>query len=264
MRQRRSGAHRRVRSTAYAALDAAFLGRGVPRTVNGQRVRFPAPWSRYYPSQYEEAKHRFLVGACKPGTTVVDGGAHIGLFTVVMANAVGPEGWVLAFEPTPGTRAVLAKTIALNDLGATVSPRPEGLSATTGSTTLHIGPDEGTSSNSLLGRLGEAPPGSEQAVPTLALDDLLPTLASPVSCIKLDIEGAELDALRGAAAMLERFRPALCVEVHPRMLRRAGHDPVAVHDLLVERGYRLSEAGASCPRQRFEGDELFELQATCG
>lgn len=263
MRQRSAGAHRRVRSTAYAALDAAFLGRGVPRTVNGQRVRFPAPWSRYYPGKYEEAKHRFLVRSCRPGTTVVDGGAHLGLFTVVMAKAVGPDGWVLAFEPTPGTRGVLVKTIALNDLGARVFLRPEALSRKTGSTTLHIGPDEATSSNSLVAQPPGAVAGSDKVVPTLALDDLLPTLASAVSCIKLDIEGAELDALLGATATLEQFRPALCVEVHPRMLRSAGHEPVQVHDLLVDLGYELFEGVRRCARERFEEDELFEFQASC-
>lgn len=262
MGQLQAGAHRRLRSTAYAALDAAYLGRGVPRTVNGERLRFPAAWSRYYPAAYEEAKHRFLLRHCQPGTTVIDGGAHIGLFTVVMARAVGPDGWVLAFEPTPGTRAVLTTTVALNQLGATVSVRPEALAAATGRTTLHIGPVPGTSSNSVA-----VPPpegvGTEREVPTVAVDDLLPGLAAPVSCLKLDIEGAELDALLGARATLDRFRPALCVEVHPRALKAAGREPAAVHDLLVgDLGYELHEGAAPCPRERFEQDDLFELQAS--
>jgi FkbM family methyltransferase len=254
-----------VRRTAYAALDAALLGRGVPRTVNGGRVRFPAEWSRYYPRVYEATMHGFLRGQCAPGTTVIDGGAHIGLFTVAMARAVGPDGWVLAFEPTPGTRAVLTRTVALNDLGATVCVRPEGLTDVTGRNTFHIGGTEGSNSNSLVGwsagnAAGRAT-GTSREVPTLALDDLLPTLAAPVSCIKLDVEGAELDALTGAKAMLERFHPALCIGVHPRMLQAGGHEPAEVRDLLLDLGYRLYEGPRDCPPERFEQDDLFDFQA---
>lgn len=261
MTQLRAVARRRVRTAAYAAVDAAFLGRGVPRTVNGERVRFPAPWSRYYPGVYEQAKHRFLVDHCASGTTVIDGGAHIGLFTVAMAHAVGPDGWVLAFEPAPDTRRVLTRTVALNDLGATVSVRPEGLSADTGVTTLHLGATEGSNANSLVA--SPLAPGAQKEVPTLAIDDLLPTLASPVSCIKLDIEGAELDALLGAKALLERFHPALCIEVHPRMLRATGHAPPEIRDLLVGLGYHLTEGGHECRPERFDQDDLFEFQAAC-
>lgn len=250
-----------VKTAAYGILDAAFVGRGVPRTVNGDRIRFPARWCRYYPSAYEPAKHDFLVSHCSPGSTVIDGGAHIGLFTVAMARAVGPAGMVLAFEPTPGTRAVLTRTIALNDLGATVSVRPEGLSAATDRMTLHVGPTEGSNTNSLVGiAVGE----SSVDVPTVALDDLLPTLASDVSCIKLDIEGAELDALLGAEVLLRKLRPALCIEVHPRILRTGGRDPMQIRALLLDLGYGLFDGPGPCPAERFAGEEIFEFQAACG
>lgn len=258
MRQLGPDAHRRLRSGSYAILDAAFLGRGVPRRVNGERIRFPAAWSRYYPTRYEVDKHRFLVDHCRPGSTVIDGGAHIGLFTVCMANAVGRNGWVLAFEPTPGTRAVLTRTVALNGLGASVSVRPEALGATTGRMSLHIGPTEGSNSNSLMeGRAGS----TAAEVPTLALDDVLATLPSDPSCIKLDIEGAELDALLGAEALLRKHRPALCIEVHPRALRAGQRDPEQVRDLLLDLGYELFDGARPCPTERFAGDELFEFQA---
>jgi len=248
----------------YAGLDAVFLGRGVPRRINGARVRFPARWSRYYPSVYERTMHEFLVRHCAPGTTVIDGGAHLGLFTAAMARAVGPDGSVLAFEPTPGTRAVLTKTVALNDLGACVCVRPEGLAAKTGRTTFHMGETEGSNSNSLVGWSTTTAGGSQADVPTLALDDLLPTLSSEVSCIKLDVEGADLDALLGARRLLERFHPALCIGVHPRMLRAAGHEPGEVRDLLVDIGYSLYDGSRECPAARFDDDDLFDFQALWG
>jgi len=247
-----------MREPVYALLDAVFVGRGVPRTVNGERIRFPAPWCRYYPATYEQTMHRFLVRSCRPGTAVVDGGAHIGLFTVAMARAVGPRGWVLAFEPTPGTREVLTRTVGLNDVGARVSVRPEGLAGATGRMTLHVGQTEGSNSNSLVAAAME---GSTEQVPTVALDDLLPTMPAQLSCIKLDIEGAEIDALLGAEVLLETFHPALCIGVHPRMLRAGGREPSELRDLLLDHGYTLLDGTRSCPTELFNGDDLFDFQA---
>lgn len=259
MARHRNEARQRMRAAAYVMLDAAFAGHGVPRTVNGQRIRFPAKWCRYYPTTYERKKHEFLVERCRPGSTVIDGGAHIGLFTVAMARAVGPSGRVVAFEPTPATRSVLSRTVALNDVAASVSVRDEALTSVTSRMTLHVAAVEGSNSNSLI---GVAPGGVEEEVPTLALDDLAPTLPSPVSCIKLDIEGAELDALVGAEELLQQQGPALCIEVHPTVLRSADRDPGGVRDLLLDLGYALRDGRQACRLELFDGDEPFEFQAT--
>ena len=132
---------------------------------------------------------------CPEGGTVIDGGAHIGLFTVIMARAVGPAGQVLAFEPTPGTRTVLSRTLELNDVD-NVTVQSSANSSTSGTATFHATGDAGSNANS-LGRVSRAV--LELSVNTCALDDLA---LGRVSCIKLDIEGGELDALLGASELL--------------------------------------------------------------
>src|SRR5438876_1042115 len=102
-----------AKSVAYGALNVCSGGRGLHRVIGGEGVRFPAPWFRYYQEDYEPATFSFLRAYCTPGSAVLDIGAHIGLFSVVMARLVGPSGRVFSFEPSQVSRRVLQETIRI-------------------------------------------------------------------------------------------------------------------------------------------------------
>ena len=104
-----------IKEAAYKILDAVTPGRGVVRNIGGERIRFPAKWSRYYEAGYEPETFRFFRDNLKPGDAVLDIGGHIGLFAVVTARLVGPDGRVFSFEPTPFTRNVLEEVVDLNN-----------------------------------------------------------------------------------------------------------------------------------------------------
>jgi len=106
---------------------------------------------------------------------------------------------------------VLSRTLELNDVD-NVTVQSSALSSTSGTATFHATGDPGSNANS-LGRVSRAV--LELSVNTCALDDLA---LGRVSCIKLDIEGGELDALLGASELLRRDRPAIAMEVHPEQL----------------------------------------------
>lgn len=248
-----------VKRPLYAAVDTALLRRGIRRRVNDEQVRLAPRWARYYPSDYEPEKQRFLRQHCQPGSTVLDLGAHIGLYTVLMARYVGGEGRVLAFEPTPETRRHLRRTIRLNHLG-NVDIHEEAVSASTGAAFLNDTGDPVSNANSL------APiqrTRSQLAVRATSLDDLVATANASwfpgrVSCIKIDIEGAEVDALQGATTLLERDRPALAIEIHPAQLHLLGREPVELWDLLDAAGYVLMDGD-----QRLSRVEVERRQAGC-
>lgn len=241
----------------YAAVDGALLGRGIRRQVNGEQVRMAPRWARYYPCDYEPVKQRFLREHCRRGSTVLDIGAHIGLYTVLMARYVGEEGHVLAFEPTPATRRHLRRTVRLNRL-PNVEVRGEAISGTKGDAWLYDTRDPVSNANSLA-PIQRA--RSQVPVRTVVLDDL--ALANPVSCIKMDIEGAELDALRGAKALMERDRPALTIEIHPVQLAVAGKEAVEIWDFLHAMGYVLMEDSRRLSREEVGSrrSECYETQA---
>jgi FkbM family methyltransferase len=245
-----------AKTATYSAMDVLTRRRGIARSFNGHTVRFHPRWARYYPSAYEPAKQSFLEEMCPEGGTVIDGGAHIGLFTVIMARAVGPAGRVLAFEPTPDTRKVLSRTLRLNEV-ENVTVQSSALSSTSGTAIFHATGDPGSNANS-LGRVSRS--AVEFSVTTCALDDL--TLGR-VSCIKLDIEGGELDALLGAGELLRRDRPAIAMEVHPEQLLLFGRSSQQLWDVLAEHAAVVRRNGRLLDEAQFTREsEPFEVQVT--
>src|SRR4051794_10550225 len=81
-------------------LAARLAPNGVERTVNGEQLRWPAAWSRHYPREYQRPTHSFLERHVTRESLAIDGGAHIGLFTVAMARRVGRGGHVVSVEPS--------------------------------------------------------------------------------------------------------------------------------------------------------------------
>jgi FkbM family methyltransferase len=248
----------RLKGAAYVGLDARHGFRGVPRVVNGESIRFPARWSRYYPATYEPAKAAFLRERSPPGATVLDLGAHIGLFTVHLARAVGPSGRVLSFEPAPATAAALERTVGYNGLRPVVSVRRTALAGRSGEVELFDTGDACSNANSLVRTARTR--GATRATAT-TLDDLVRDEGLAVAVVKMDIEGAELEVLEAAAALLSDQRPAMTIEVHPVELRAAARDPREVLDLLVGHGYVVTEGRATPSRESFARPGCFEVQA---
>jgi FkbM family methyltransferase len=211
-----------AKNVAYGALNLSTAGRGVRRTISGEEIRFPARWSRYYEQNYEPDTFSFLREHCHSGQTVFDVGAHIGLFSVVMAKLVGPTGQVYSFEPTPFTNSVLRETVRLNNVQSVVEVRAEAMSRTSGSATFYDTGDQGSNANSLV------PSQRTQegySVPTVALDDFVGQRGLRMNCLKIDVEGAELEVLLGGQKTIPAFRPPTSLGLHPPFL---GDSPSSV------------------------------------
>lgn len=235
------------RQVAYDVLDLVTGHRGLRRRLNGQAMRFPARWARYYPREYQPDTYQFLLTHCHEHTTVIDAGAHLGVFSVVMARLVGPRGVVLAFEPTPDTREALLQILTLNGVDSIVEVRAEALAERDGTADLHgLGVSVGVA-NSLVTIANASP---LVTVSTKALDSLVePT--SPVSCIKIDVEGAELRVLKGARQTIEAWRPAIALDIHPEAISRGGDTLQELWDVIVGFGYMVRRSSAIISQDDF-------------
>ncbi len=184
--------------------------------------------------EFHRAMHR--IGG--PPGTIVDAGAHDGRLTLPLADLPGTR--VLAFEPLPPAYARLCQAIASLPPGR-VTPRPEALSDQAGSVTLAVprvggaAQEEWASITKDYAAIQRDDPRVEAidrwTVPTLTLDSLHLT---DVTAIKIDVEGAEEEVLRGALDTLRRCRPVISVEIEER--HRAGSTR-AIPDLLRPLGY---------------------------
>jgi FkbM family methyltransferase len=176
---------------------------------------------------------RLLQKLLHPGDVFVDGGANIGLLSLVAAGAVGPTGRVLACEPSPGTMALLRANREANEF-ATLDLHEVALSDYSGYARLMVF-EAGSGLSSFA---PEHDGGREVEVVVATLDTLTQDLGRKVAVVKLDIEGAEAQALRGAHALVERDEPVFLVELEPGHLARQGASVAEVRDALEPRGYK--------------------------
>jgi len=156
-----------------------------------------------------------------PGQTVVDIGAHIGTYTILAANRVGNEGKVLAVEAHPDNYNILLKNLMLNGL-KNVIPVNVALSNREGRVKLYLGKDSGVRASGWHSIIYDNTRAqfveSEKylIVSCVTLDRLLAKLnVKNVDWIKIDVEGAELDVLKGMGATLrDNHQLKMIVELH--------------------------------------------------
>ena len=198
------------------AADSVFLRAGHPpfsASIDGVRVR---GYLRHRSFLHEAAQpgttyRELFTRTLRAGMTVVDGGAHLGLYTVVGARGVGPAGRVLAFEPDPyNLRALEANTRGL----ANVVLSSKALAERPGEATFHR--SSGTIGSSLLPRDSGI---SAETARLTSIDEALAGADLQGLVVKLNVEGAEPRVLEGARETLARCDDAtLFVEISPDLL----------------------------------------------
>ena len=172
-----------------------------------------------------------------PGMTFVDLGAHIGFFTLMAAKLVGDKGRVYAFEPAPENFELLTKNISLNGY-RNVVPIQMAVANEEGSTTLYLNPYSVAHS---LHRDTFGKSRKELCIEVTTLDSYFERLGWPyVSVVKMDIEGAEPNALEGMRGLIKRNRNlVLILEYVPEILERADRDPGKLLSLIRTLGFEM-------------------------
>ena len=148
--------------------------------------------------------------AIAPGMTVVDAGANMGGFSVLAAHRVGTSGRVFAFEPEPRNFASLSRRMRRFPM---VTPVQRAVSDTVGEAVLHL--DSFHAGHSLVGVIA-GPAVSETTVPVTSLDAFVREQGlAGLDVVKLDVEGAELQAIAGMREQLAGPRPPVILcEIH--------------------------------------------------
>ena len=159
----------------------------------------------YWTGTHEVAVQQAISSSLKPGMTFWDIGAHIGFLTLLASRCVGDPGHVHAFEPMEQNRARLLAAIPRNGC-KNITVHAFALASTSGDAVLHA--HESSLMWTLVRERGR-PAG--RAVRCRTLDELAGSLPLP-DLIKIDVEGAEVEVLRGGSRLLGTERPTLIVE----------------------------------------------------
>jgi FkbM family methyltransferase len=171
----------------------------------------------YYMGAFEQSRFDLLKTLVPVGGTFVDVGANIGLYSCIMAEHVGGDGSVIAFEPMPECLEQLEKNIKLNNF-KNITIKPVALSNNVGTLNLFVPPlhPGGSSGATQVWNPGDWKIAGNAAVNTL--DALFN--GDRLDLIKFDIQGHELQALEGAERVVNRFRPIILCEVDEHNLKQ--------------------------------------------
>lgn len=172
----------------------------------------------------------------RAGDCVLDVGANIGVYAQFFARLVGPKGRVYAFEPEPGN---LGRLRRLADRFPQVQVVEGAVAERAGTLDLFVSSDLNVDHRTYDAGDGRA----RVTVPALALDDFVDR-GVHVAALKMDIQGAELSALRGALRLLRNTERMLAViEYWPYGLRAAGENPLELIELLASSGFTVRTVG---------------------
>ena len=225
----------------YAFQRFILRRRYLQRRVNGltYKVRTGDVVGRhiYKYGSHEPAMSEFFSTQLHPvdGDLVIDIGANIGWYSVMFSQlCADTDAQVVCFEPEPDNYALLTHNLQTNDARNTRT-FPIGLSDNDDGAALHLFGDQNRGRHSLLPINDD----NQISVATARLDDILDTPEyqnRTPRLIKIDIEGFELIALRGAPKTLERC-PMLVTEFSPQYMRQGGLEPVDMLRYLSEFGF---------------------------
>ncbi len=222
----------RLKPLYHAALRLRTRGRGVPCRLPGGEVVRALPerggliWN---PDEYAAFR-----AAIRPGAVALDIGANAGAYALLFGQWVGAAGRVYAFEPSPAILATLRRHIAINRLDTVVTPVGAAVCDRVGRATFVLAGTSGENHLGMAGGVGAATVDVE----TTTVDAFCRREGVTPDFIKIDVEGAELDVLRGARETISAggTRLALFVEMHPAMWPAAGLTPDAVRRGIHELG----------------------------
>ena len=195
---------------------------------------------------FEKAELRFVEKCLAPGMCVLDIGAHHGLYTLLASKRVGSGGKVIAFEPSPRERRLLARNLRLNSASnAQIEPFALGHEPSKAELFLVQGGEDGC--NSLRPPAVTASTKTE-TVDVKSLDGYLEKAGIvKVDFVKLDVEGAEREVLLGAQRLLGvASRPVILAEVQDLRTEPWGYPAREILQILDRAGYdwfRILEDG---------------------
>lgn len=245
---------RHLHSALYKIVQIIFVPL-VERTTGFYTMSDDPLWFRIalITGSYERETTKLVEQLVKPGMTVLDIGAHVGYYTKLCSRCVGSAGRVIAFEPHPLTFSVLCKNA---QAFRNVTPVQVAVTDQKGTACLYdclLGPGSASlrydecrrdryrdlSGREVAPRVLKDLPVASYTVETTTIDSYLAEArVERVDFIKMDIEGAEISAIRGMKQTIQSSLRLSCImELNPRALQSFGLEPVKALKELREVGF---------------------------
>lgn len=148
-------------------------------------------------------------GNNKKDAVVLDVGANFGYLSLVWANSISKNGKVISFEPNPNVFKSLNKSIATNKLDSIIQSENKAVGKNNGQIDLYL---NSTTSNTKEDHSNHQ---NKISIEMISLDTFMENLEiSNIDLVKIDVDGIELDILKGSEDLIEKYRPIFIVEIN--------------------------------------------------
>jgi FkbM family methyltransferase len=217
-------------------LRLAYDGRGLPWAVHDQTIRIHPTLRHLIPHDGEPALYEFLRTAIRDGDRILDVGAFLGVYAILQARLAGPGGRVIAFEPTPRSAALARRHLEYNAVTDRVELLAVAVSDRPGRAELFEYAEPYV--NSLVSAPDAAAASSKRDVEVVTIDDVCRRFDFVPALIRMDVQGAEIHALRGARETIRKAgaRLRVVVEMHPQCWPDFGMDEAIARDTIESLG----------------------------
>ncbi|WP_414550955.1 FkbM family methyltransferase [Anabaena sp. CCY 0017] len=192
----------------------------------------------------------------QPNDIFIDVGANFGLHTLYAAKLLEHQGQVFAFEPVISNLKLLQRNITLNSLNQRVTIVSKAVSNSRQKSISFYLPSKDMTVTASLNQTSDN--SLEIEVENTRLDDYWQAVDLAIKLIKIDVEGAELEVLRGAENILKKWHPVLVIEVHGFALPEFGSSVNELRNFLSNLGYEEKRLEG----EQFDGDEYFQAVYT--
>jgi FkbM family methyltransferase len=225
-------------------------------------LRSPTEADTLWTGDYDKPLLTLLKRCIRPGDTVADIGANVGLVTIALGAHLRRsdiDGRLLAFEPVPTNFQRLAENIVANGLDNHVRAYEYGLGDAAEDVQIVLENRGGASTGNAYVFNGSADrdAGQQFTIRLRRLDDEAQSVGiDRLNVIKVDIEGAEVMFLRGAMSTITLYRPVILGEFNAYFMKKFGDSILEAEKLLNPLGYRpflMSRRGLTPTLQAIDG-----------
>lgn len=205
----------------------------------------------YFFGAYEPIESYLLKSLLESDDVAVDAGANIGFYTLLISSVVS-RGQVISFEPVPRNFEILKHNISLSPRNKNIEIINKGLWHKKDTIDFSL-------ETSMEDNIGSFTAGKVSATiaqykcEVIPMDDIFQN-AARLDFIKMDIEGAELSALKGGQKVIEKFRPQFLIEINRKACERFHYDPNEIAYFFKSLNYSLYQIGDVVERSQWVDD----------
>ncbi len=186
---------------------------------------------------YEPNQTEIVKKYVRKGDIVIDIGAHVGYYTLLMAQLVGENGKVYSFEPDPVNFQLLKKSVEINGFENVILIQ-KAVSNITNKVKLFLGDDDSAINRIYDAKLGDAKESID--VESITIDEYFKENDELINFIKIDSEGSEVKIVNGMKQFLSRNKElVMMTEFFPFLIKKSGDEPNQYLKSLEKSGFNL-------------------------